>query len=141
MTRVFDNDQYKRHGCICHILNLLLGDLHEIFHEKLDNLSFLQSKIKNSNSFVRLCEKTNNSTKKVPSFTPTRWYSLFQTINCFNHSIDVIYCFLREQKIENPFSSDELMLKDCPSTLVNNSKFLIQYKKKIDDAIENLNDN
>lgn len=29
------------------------------------------------------------------------------------------------------------MLKDCVSTFVNSSKFIINYKKKIDEVIEN----
>lgn len=80
----FDNDHYqiKRHGCICHILNLLLGDLHEIFLEKLYNFSYLQSKIKNSATFVRLCENAKKSTKKVPLLfivltTQLMWYFSF----------------------------------------------------------------
>ena len=29
-------------------------------------------------------------------------------IHCFNHSIDVIFQFLNERKIENPFLNDDL---------------------------------
>ena len=31
MIAAFDNERYKRKCCVCHVLNLLLSDIHDVF--------------------------------------------------------------------------------------------------------------
>ena len=110
MIAAFDNARYKRKCCVCHVLNFLLRDIHDVFSQRLNGLQMVVFKIKNSYDFVKMCEQANISTKKLTSFTPTIWYGLFQTIHCFNHSFEVALDFIAKHKMESPFTCDELEL-------------------------------
>ena len=72
MLSAFDNHFFNRGFCICHIINLILQDLHVLFKDKLKKLGYIQSIIKNSTIFPLICTDYGHSITKISSFSTSR---------------------------------------------------------------------
>lgn len=125
----FDNHIYNRHCCICHVLNLLLQDLHELFQKYLSKLENFQCSIKNSSLFTKLCEEKKHSITRIPSYCPTRFYSLYNLIHSFNISYQIVIEFLN-QKITDFFNTDDFLFYQEFELLIEYFKDSIQLFEK-----------
>lgn len=94
MTSAFDNSEFKRHYCICHVMNLILSDLRILFLKKFHKLEYIQAKTKNSTAFTNICEIHKCSLTKISSYSQTRWYSLYKTVHSFNITYDCLVSFM-----------------------------------------------
>ena len=109
MRSAFDNNKFNRHCCICHVFNLLLHDIHELFSKRFQNLHYIQSLTKNSSSFSSFCRIKNCPVTKISSYSQSRWYSIIKMVHSFNCTYSALILFLNEKGKQNPFTHDDLM--------------------------------
>jgi hypothetical protein len=92
-----------RMPCFCHVLNLMVHD----FIEKInidELLSFLNS-FARSSRFTGYLEKKKAMYKSIPTFSPTRWFSLANAVrNCIADKAEIIQFISKERRKRKPFS-------------------------------------
>ena len=108
MISAFDNEVFHRKCCLAHTLNLIIKDIHLLFKDKMDILDQVRMKTKNSSIFSKICQTLNCPISKLPSYSETRWYSLYNLIHNFNISIDCIKYLYSEKNCQIPFSDDDV---------------------------------
>lgn len=99
MVSAFDGAPFNRKCCIAHTINLILQDLHQLFNDAIKLIDQIISKIKNSTLYSNICKELNHPILKIHSYSPTRWYSLYNCIHDFNISKKCIETFLSIKKI------------------------------------------
>ena len=70
----------KWRPCYCHIINLLMQSFVQSLYNKLDLLFVIQRTLGSSTIFHNYIVQQNATVTSLPSYTETRWYSLYKLI-------------------------------------------------------------
>ena len=71
------------HPCFCHIINLFLNHAVSAAESLIKPMFQVQKYVARSHAFHNYLESTDSSCKSLPSYTPTRWYSLYRMMKNF----------------------------------------------------------
>ena len=80
--------------CYCHIMNLTIGDFTEALSGLIDPILSLQRNLSMSTGFTSFCSASNSSITRIPSFTQTRWYSMYDMLYAICELKPIIIAYL-----------------------------------------------
>ena len=107
LNTMIDSNWYP---CYCHIFDLLLNRLLEYADPQLKLMFTIQKKIGNSHAFHNFLKSANASYSSIPTFSKTRWFSIYHTMRNFIELKDLITEFILSENIkfddENPFTPE-----------------------------------
>jgi hypothetical protein len=88
-----------RMPCFCHVLNLMLTDVISVIN--IDPLVKFAGSTTNSSRFTAYLKKLGAKYCSIPTYSPTRWFSLWKTVrNCLEDRI-AIDSFIAGEKRHN----------------------------------------
>ena len=100
MISVVDTLGYIWSPCYCHIFTNLLGRVIRGIEDDLQPLFDLQASLSHSTCFKNYCINKKLRITSLPSYTKTRFYSLFKLLRNFHEIRESINDFLHDEKRE-----------------------------------------
>ena len=90
------------HPCFCHLINLIVGDFINAAHANIDYLSTLQKTLCASTKWISYLQSCKSPLLSLPSYTVTRWYSIY---NLLKNAI-TLQPFIESFAIEQGWSTE-----------------------------------
>lgn len=134
MIAAITGDKYVRLSCICHCLNIFMNSLIENLPE-LSYVTKLQGIISKSGNFTAYAIKEKFSYTTVPSYTPTRWYSLLEMVS----HIVMLAPLIRSYSAKYPVEFIEINFESDVLPLCNHLKPVLEILKQAYETLESDN--
>ena len=136
--------------CVCHQINLMTSKLVEALSTCLKPVYDLQNVINSSQSFTAYARKKNSLRTSLPTFTPTRWYSITDLLEATVKMEQLILDYNQDRKENSEdsqsknlsqskkFRDDIIFLDHHHSDAVETAKALLPFFIQLKDCIKNL---
>lgn len=129
MVKSFNTLPFQRIPCVCHCINTFVTHFIEALRDAIFAPIFSeQATLSKSTVFTQFCENMPDmSLSSIPSYTQTRWYSIYELLDHLKKMKTTIYKFYRRKRDNN----GQLTLEELPDSE------WIPIKRDLDDRIFN----
>ena len=92
-------------NCVAHTINLLMGKVVTLLHDRMEHVFSLQRKLMSSEVFESFLLRKECKITGIPTYSSVRWYSLFEMMRKMTKLKDMIIEFTMIEKLR-PVPSD-----------------------------------
>lgn len=149
MIHSFEFTGLQRFPCVCHCLNVFINAFLDAITSIIQPIISMQSSLSKSTVFHAFVKNPINEVTitQIPSFTKTRWYSMYELLHALDILKDVIKKFKRHKRdnqgqiIQDQYISDEEWAQvetQLDDEVFNVVKDLAPFFEKVKNAYEKL---